>query len=739
MSRYQKVPNPDKKPCEFTGVAAAATWYFWVERSSTSDGKLARRWYAGGEVGSSFRRKVAELKARASQDGFEIIAWSRGAPLPVAAATVVAGEDPDGTSMTAPPAPEPATLIPDGTSMTAPPAPEPATLIAPPAAPVPMSSSFPLVPFTPPIVATPALVLEALNLLLLQQPRLVAELNARLPPGFTMPAPQPSTVESMALVPAPSQSILTAAVIDSKQCHNLRQKFMRTLLSRDLCSAELRDLSDACSPSGSVCACQRCHGQHAIICLNAHGTEPEHLAGQCWSNDGRIWPKYTSYVDPEYGADVLAMLAGGTDTLLVRTARCGREKAMAVLLEARADVNQENGFGSSPLFAACLASQVGTVRLLHKAGACLSFRHPIMLLTLLEVAVRDFEDGLREINECYEEYEEAEDEDAELGPYGFLECGGPGIRLWKRLPLNPTCLRNFDAFAEYYDLPLGRRSDIAKHHSMLAVVTYLLEECQLTPIAMEWCATHSSHHPLISFMNTSCTSLTKSRALQDLVLLLLKHGFGPNIQVSCSPSLCKWTPSPPRCTILHVACLMAGQDRFAHKLSDGITMIRLLLEGNGDPTIMNSHGETPLQYAQRRHQKVMLELLIKYIPWSRANALCDEACSSSAPLLAKPSSSSSEPQATSVSAAPMEESKSVESPSALGKRMHRTTPMLTRAYRVGVADQLKPWPETPIRTGEGDESLIFAEHKKSKAAVQRANQQIVARAEAKLHSNLRRL
>ena len=192
-----------------------------------------------------------------------------------------------------------------------------------------------------------------------------------------MPAPQPSTVESMALVPAPSQSI-SAAVIDSKQCHNLRQKFMRTLRSRDLYAAELRDLSDACSPSGCVCVCHRCHGQHAIICLNAHGTEPEHLAGQCWANDGRIWPKFDSFVDPEFGADVLAMMAGGTDTLLVRAARCGREKAMAVLLEVRADVNQENGFGSSPLFVACLASQVGTVRLLHKAGACLSFRHPIM-------------------------------------------------------------------------------------------------------------------------------------------------------------------------------------------------------------------------------------------------------------------------------------------------------------------------------------------------------------------------
>ena len=119
--------------------------------------------------------------------------------------------------------------------MTAPPAPEPATLIAPPAAPLPMNSSSPLVPFTSPIVATapPALVLEALNLLLLQQPRLVAELNARLPPGFTMPAPQPSTVESMALVPVPPQSI-SATVIDSKQCHNLRQKFMRTFTATQL-------------------------------------------------------------------------------------------------------------------------------------------------------------------------------------------------------------------------------------------------------------------------------------------------------------------------------------------------------------------------------------------------------------------------------------------------------------------------------------------------------------------------
>ena len=424
---------------------------------------------------------------------------------------------------------------PDGTSMTAPPAPEPATLIAPPAAPLPMNSSSHLVPFTSPIVATapPALVLEALNLLLLQQPRLVAELNARLPPGFTMPAPQPSTVESMALVPAPSQSI-SAAVIDSKQCHYLRQKFMRTLLSRDLYAAELRDLSDACSPSGCVCACHRCHGQHAIICLNAHGTEPEHLAGQCWANDGIIWRKYKSYVDPEFGADVLAMMAGGTDTLLVRAARCGREKAMAVLLEARADVNQENGFGSSPLFAACLASQVGTVRLLHKAGACLSFRHPIMQMTLLEVAVGDFEVGWREIYEIVYDADMDADE---------MECGGPGLLLWKCLPLH---LRNWDAMVEHYDLPFCYASDIAKHHAILAVVTYLLEECQLTPIEMEWCATNSSHHPLMSILDSfdrwRDRPLTKNRAEQDLVLLLLKHGFGPNIQVSCPPSLCKWTP-----------------------------------------------------------------------------------------------------------------------------------------------------------------------------------------------------
>ena len=599
------------------------------------------------------------------------------------------------------------------------------------------SASFPVVPFTSPMVAaSPTLVFEALNLLLQQQPSLVAELNARLPPGFVMLAPQPSTVESVALVPASSNSISATAAIatDSaktaaaaRQCHKLLNGFMRSLLSRDLNAIELQHLRDACCPSGCVCVCQSCSGQHATICLNAHGTEPEHLAGQCWANDGIIWRKYKSYVDPEFGADVLAMMAGGTDTLLVRAARCGREKAMAVLLEVRADVNQENGFGSSPLFAACLASQVGTVRLLHKAGACLSFRHPIMQMTLLEVAVRDFEVGWREI------YEIVYDSDMDADE---MECGGPGLLLWKCLPLH---LRNWDAMVEHYDLPFCYGMDIAKHHAILAVVTYLLEECQLTPIEMEWCATDSSHHPLMSILNDRgwrYTPLIKSRAQQDLILLLMKHGFSPNIQVSCCPSLCKWTPSPPWCTVLHVACLWAGKRADTHEFSDGITLIRLLLEGNGDPTIMNSHGETPLLYAQRRHQKVMLNLLIKYIPWSRANALCDEACSSSAPLLANKPSSSSEPQATSVSAVPVEES--VESPSALGKRKHRTTPMLTRAYRVGVADQLKPWPETPIRTGEDDESLIAA-HKESKAAVQRANQQIVARAEAKLRKQLRRL
>ena len=63
------------------------------------------------------------------------------------------------------------------------------------------------------------------------------------------------------------------------------------------------------------------------------------------------------------------------------------------------------------------------------------------------------------------------------------------------------------------------------------------------------------------------------------------------------------------------------------------------------------------------------------------------------------------------------------------KRVRRTTPILMRAERVGVADQLRPLPDSP--SGSVDSAEMQA-YKRSKQAVQTANQQIVARREQKL-------
>ena len=60
--------------------------------------------------------------------------------------------------------------------------------------------------------------------------------------------------------------------------------------------------------------------------------------------------------------------------------------------------------------------------------------------------------------------------------------------------------------------------------------------------------------------------------------------------------------------------------------------------------------------------------------------------------------------------------------------------MLMRAERVGVENQLKPLPDSPCGSVTSGE---MAAYKRTKQAVQTANQQIVARQESKLLRGLR--
>ncbi len=43
-------------------------------------------------------------------------------------------------------------------------------------------------------------------------------------------------------------------------------------------------------------------------------------------------------------------------------------------------------------------------------------------------------------------------------------------------------------------------------------------------------------------------------------------------------------------------------------------MVELLLEGKGDPTIFDSHGESPIEFAQRRGVSGLLRLLQRHAP-----------------------------------------------------------------------------------------------------------------------------
>ena len=140
---------------------------------------------------------------------------------------------------------------------------------------------------------------------------------------------------------------------------------------------------------------------------------------------------------------------------------------------------------------------------------------------------------------------------------------------------------------------------------------------------------------------------------------------------------------------------------------------------------MDSHGETPIQLAKRRHLKKLLNLLETFAPPPSSPEPSFQMLP--APCLSGGASSSdAQPIIT------------TDSPSVLGKRVRRSTPMLIRASHVGVADKLKPLPESPITPDEFDDELDWEafthkrmEHNKSKLAIQNANRKVVSRAETK--------
>ena len=290
----------------------------------------------------------------------------------------------------------------------------------------------------------------------------------------------------------------------------------------------------------------------------------------------------SSYEDPSFGKKVAMMKAGLTDTLLVCAARHGRMyqgmygriSTMELLIEMHADVNQQSGYGETPLFAACLESHARAVRILVEAGARLDFVHDMTGLNILVAAVRDF-------------HEEDRDRLHEWA-YKRDPWGDKGINHYHDV---------VRLVEEGYDPPRGTvwqegcgkliltqfqyMTVEAKAQAQLAVVTYLLGPCQIDPFTtqkcldgtemcldgidwLDFCLDGMEHNALFQTLmdgNYLATPGAGLPARRDIVLELCKHGFDPNIQIPCPADLCSWTPQPPDCSLLHVACLQARHCR----------------------------------------------------------------------------------------------------------------------------------------------------------------------------------
>ena len=185
----------------------------------------------------------------------------------------------------------------------------------------------------------------------------------------------------------------------------------------------------------------------------------------------------------------------------------------------------------------------------------------------------------------------------------------------------------------------------------------------------------------------------ESPQMQELVHLFLKHGAHPNDLVpDCDASNADRRANRDTMTALHSACVEAhfsGRGRGP----GAYTVVRLLMEAGGDPNIPSaSTHSTALQYAWRKKDTQLLDLLNP--GWRSEEA---------------------QPASPAHSKAP--------------SRKRRSTPMEVRAERAGVRDKLKP---VPLLPGEGASAAEVQQYKHAIQRLQTANQQMVARAEAKL-------
>ena len=253
----------------------------------------------------------------------------------------------------------------------------------------------------------------------------------------------------------------------------------------------------------------------------------------------------------------------------------------------------------------------------------------------------------------------------------------------------------------------------------------------------------------------------------EMIKLVLEHGADPNAMVPDSRA-----PLDATFSILYEACVVARREaevlRSWHRPADAqrcYEAVRvLMIHSSTDPNkacrcSRRMRGdESPLDFAWAQQDTCLIDLLQKSVTH---NALISSTAASStaasttfaaatsvasivtpdpnekpldvawaqqdAHLIASLTSSTATTAAAATSTAA---SSATESASALNKRRHRTTPILERAQRVGLAHQLRAMPAMPAN-GAPD-----SPYKKARKAAQTYNVQLVSREEDKVARQL---
>ena len=227
----------------------------------------------------------------------------------------------------------------------------------------------------------------------------------------------------------------------------------------------------------------------------------------------------------------------------------------------------------------------------------------------------------------------------------------------------------------------------------------------------------------------------------EMIKMVLEHGADPNTMVPDFRA-----PLDATFSILFEACVIARREAEvmrswswtrppdAQRCYEAVRV--LMIHSSADPnkacrcSRRMRGAETPLDFAWAQQDTYLIELMQKSATQNASTSAATTAVTpASTSAAATASTATTATAAAATSSVASSAIVTTESTSAVDKRKHRTTPILERAQRVGLAHQLRALPPMPATGADSP-------YKKARKAAQTYNVQMVSREEDKVAKQL---